>query len=146
MAKAMANGLPMGALHTAPQYSDVLGPKSHASTFGGGPLVTRVALEVFDVLSDGLLAEVATKGEHLRGELEQLRQKHSFITEIRGQGLMLGMALAVDAQEVYTKLLEKRLLVGGIGNHTLRLLPPFIIGPKEIERAVKRLDKVFSTF
>lgn len=146
LAKALANGLPIGALHTAPAYSDVLGAKSHASTFGGGPLVTRVALEVLDVLSEGLLAEVATKGEQLRGELERLRQKYSFITEIRGKGLMIGMGLAIDAQEVYAKLLEKRLLVGGIGNHTLRLLPPFVMGTKEIDRAVKRLDKVFSAF
>jgi predicted acetylornithine/succinylornithine family transaminase len=146
MAKALANGLPIGALHVTPEFQDVLQPKSHASTFGGNPLVTRVAQEVFAILEEGLLEKVSIHGQEFELGLAVLKKKFSFIQDIRGKGLMLAMDLDIDAQKLGNKCRDNFFLVNAIGNKTIRFLPPLIIEDQEIEEALERLSRSMANF
>ncbi len=137
-AKALANGLPIGALICSPRYSDVFEPGDHGSTFAGGPVACSAALAVIDVLSDpALLARVRSLGARLAEGLAALPG----VVEVRGRGLML----ACDFEDggapdlVRRALLEQRLVLNATGPATLRLLPPLTIGSDEVDEALRRL-------
>ncbi len=137
-AKALANGLPIGALICSPRYADVLEPGDHGSTFAGGPVVCAAALAVLDVVADpDLLAAVRAHGARLAEGLAGLPG----VTEVRGRGLMLACDFAgVSAPELVRRaLLEQRLVVNATGPATLRLLPPLTIGADEVDDALQRL-------
>jgi acetylornithine/N-succinyldiaminopimelate aminotransferase len=139
-AKPLGRGLPDGACVTAPETGDVLAPGDHGSTFAGGPLVASAALAAFDVLDDPeLLRGVREIGGRLREGLEGL----AHVDHVRGRGLMLGVALVegVDAPEVQSRLLDDGLVVNSTDPHTLRLLPPLVIGEAEVEIALGRFRK-----
>jgi acetylornithine/N-succinyldiaminopimelate aminotransferase len=139
-AKALGGGLPVGACVTAPETGDVLEPGEHGSTFAGGPLVASAALAGFDVLDDPeLLRGVRELGGRLTEGLEGLED----VDHVRGRGLMLGIGLApgVDAAEVQSRLLDDGLVVNSTDPHTLRLLPPLVIGEDEVETALGRFRK-----
>jgi predicted acetylornithine/succinylornithine family transaminase len=141
-AKALAGGLPMGALITGARHADTFAPGDHGSTFAGGPVVCAAALAALDVLLDEeLLARVRTLGELLRERLATLPH----VVEIRGRGLMVAFDLDVDATEVARRaLLEQHLVVNATGPVTLRLLPPLVIGEAEVEDCVARLRAVLA--
>jgi acetylornithine/succinyldiaminopimelate/putrescine aminotransferase len=139
-AKALGGGLPVGACVTAPETGDVLEPGDHGSTFAGGPLVASAALAAFDILGDPeLLRGVRELGGRLTEGLEDLDD----VDHVRGRGLMLGIGLAegVDAAEVQSRLLDDGLVVNSTDPHTLRLLPPLVIGEAEVETALGRFRK-----
>ncbi|MDX6617265.1 MAG: acetylornithine/N-succinyldiaminopimelate aminotransferase [Solirubrobacterales bacterium] len=139
-AKALGGGLPVGACVTAPETGDVLEPGDHGSTFAGGPLVASAALAAFDVLDDReLLRSVRELGGRLTDGVEGLGD----VDHVRGRGLMLGIGLVdgVDAAEVQSRLLDDGLIVNATDPHTLRLLPPLVIGEAEIGEALERLGK-----
>jgi predicted acetylornithine/succinylornithine family transaminase len=139
-AKALAGGLPIGALITGARHADTFAPGDHGSTFAGGPVVCAAALAALDVLLDeALLARVRELGELLRERLATLPH----VIEIRGRGLMIGFDLDVDAPEIVRRaLLEQHLVVNATGPVTVRLLPPLVIGEAEIEDCVARLRAV----
>jgi acetylornithine/N-succinyldiaminopimelate aminotransferase len=141
-AKALGGGLPIGALVTSPRLSDVLQAGDHGSTFAGGPLVARAALEALDICSDpGLLAGVFRLGERLVAGLQDL----PYVTHVRGRGLMVAIDLAdgVDAPEMARRaLLEQRLVVNATGPGTIRLEPPLIVSAEEVDEAVDRLRRL----
>ncbi len=140
-AKALANGLPIGALVCGPGLADVLEPGDHGSTFAGGPVQCSAALAVLDVLGDpALQSGVLELGERLAEGLRELPG----LVEVRGRGLMLAGELAPDHPEgapaiVRRALLEQRLVVNATGPTTLRLLPPLTIGEAEVDEALGRL-------
>jgi acetylornithine/succinyldiaminopimelate/putrescine aminotransferase len=137
-AKALANGLPIGALICAPRYADVFEPGDHGSTFAGGPVACAAALAVLDVVSDpALLASVRALGARLAEGLAELPG----VVEVRGRGLMLACDFADGGapQLVRRALLEQRLVLNATGPATLRLLPPLTIGPGEADEALQRL-------
>ena len=138
-AKALGGGLPIGALITSPELGDAFQPGDHGSTFAGGPLAARAALEALDICSDpSLLANVLRLGERLRAGLAQV----PFVSAVRGRGLMVGIDLAAgtDAPGIARRaLLEQRLVVNATGPGTIRLEPPLIVSEEEIDRAVGRL-------
>jgi predicted acetylornithine/succinylornithine family transaminase len=139
-AKALGGGLPVGACVTAPEAGDVLAPGDHGSTFAGGPLVASAALAAFDVLDDPeLLRGVREVGGRLREGLEGLAD----VDHVRGRGLMLGVGLVegVDAPEVQSRLLDDGLVINATDPHTLRLLPPLVIGEAEADEALELLGK-----
>ncbi len=144
LAKSLANGLPIGAMHAGQKVQDLFQPKSHGSTFGGGPFVTAVASKVFDILESGVLAEVEAKGQMLEEYLQELKESYPFVTEIRRKGLMIGIGVDGLAQKVFQSAMQEKLLLGSVGDHTIRMLPPLIIGEKEIKVAAAVLKKVFS--
>jgi len=137
-AKALAGGLPIGALVTGERLADTLQPGDHGSTFSGAPVVAAAALAVLDIIDDpDLLASVVQMGEHLRLGLTELPG----VGAVRGHGLMLAFDL-VDggAPELAARALcEQRLVVNATGPETVRLLPPLIIGEAELEDALERL-------
>ncbi len=142
LAKPLAGGLPMGAVLVTERVAAVMKPGDHGTTFGGGPLVARVALEVLRRISaPEFLAEVRWKGERLRRALEALRARPS-VKGIRGVGLMWGIELSTEAAPVIAEALERRLLVISAGANVVRLLPPLAIEPAELDRGIAILGEV----
>jgi acetylornithine/N-succinyldiaminopimelate aminotransferase len=134
-AKALGGGMPIGACITGPAAADVLEPGDHGSTFAGGPVATSAALAVLDVVDDpALLRRVRELGAELREGLEAL----DGVEETRGRGLMVGVGLenGVDAAAIGADLLRRGLVVNVPGPSTLRLLPPLLVEPDQIEQAV----------
>ena len=134
-AKALGGGVPIGACITAPVAADVLEPGDHGSTFAGGPVATAAALAVLDVVDDpALLRGVRERGTQLREGLEAL----DGVRETRGRGLMVGVGLeeGIDAAALGAELLRRGLVVNVPVPDTLRLLPPLVVDPTQIERAV----------
>jgi predicted acetylornithine/succinylornithine family transaminase len=134
-AKALGGGMPIGACITGPAAADVLEPGDHGSTFAGGPVATAAALAVLDVVDDpALLRRVRELGAELREGLVAL----DGVAEARGRGLMVGVGLegGIDAQAIGADLLQRGLVVNVPTPSTLRLLPPLLVEPSQIERAV----------
>ena len=137
-AKALANGLPIGALICSSRYADVFAPGDHGSTFAGGPVACAAALAVLDVIDDpGLLASVRALGARLADGLAALPG----VADVRGRGLMLAcdFATAQAPELVRRALVEQRLVLNATGPTTLRLLPPLTIGEAEVDDALERL-------
>ena len=115
----------------------------HASTFGGNPVSCASAKVVLNKLTkENLLDNVKETGTYLKAELQKLAEKYSFIKEVRGLGLMLGMELTIPAREIMNKCMEKGLLVIGAGTNIIRFVPPLIITKENVDEAVSILDKV----
>ncbi len=154
MAKGIAGGLPMGAVWIRQPYSDILGPGTHGTTFGGTPLACAAALSVFTVIEKEKLADNArTFGEYLQTQL--VLQKSSRIRNVRGLGLMIGVELQPDipslavegktpAIVMVNKLHDAGLLTIPSGNHTIRLLPPLNVNMYESNHALQKIAEVLA--
>ena len=140
MAKAIANGLPMGGFIVRRRYADVLTVGMHASTFGGTPLVSAAALAVQEAFDqDGVLENCVEQGNYLRGKLAELGKKYSFVKEVRGMGLMIGVVLNREAATLAGLLLKRNLVVLTAGETVLRLLPPLVITREEADLGLERI-------
>jgi acetylornithine/N-succinyldiaminopimelate aminotransferase len=138
-AKALGGGLPIGALVTGPRLADVFAPGDHGSTFAGGPLVAAAANAAFDVLEDpALLVRVGELGAQLREGLRALPG----VRDVRGVGLMVAFDVDEAPAVVRRALLEQRLVLNATGPQTVRLLPPLIVSPAEIDDALTRIAAV----
>jgi predicted acetylornithine/succinylornithine family transaminase len=142
-AKALAGGLPMGAVLARGPAAEALGPGLHGCTFGGGPLVAAAAHAVLDViLAGGFLDEVRLKGEHLGAALDDLAGRHVAATGARGRGLLRGIVLRGDhAPDLVSALHDLGLLTVPAGKDVLRLLPPLVVTHAEIDEAASLLDR-----
>ena len=144
LAKALANGMPIGAMLTTDRVAEAFSPGSHASTFGGTPLVTAVGLEVFrQISSASFLEEVQKVGEYFRQRLMALMEKYAFIREVRGRGLILGIELDFPGGEVVAQCQERGVLINCTAEKVLRFLPPLIVTSTEVDRLIDTLDDVF---
>ncbi len=145
LAKSIAAGYPLGAVLGNARVAGSLKPGDHGTTFGGGPLACRLALEVMDIIEeDGLLQEVADLGHQLSAGLRSLAARHSGIGEVRGLGLMIGAELGASAKEVVSRLLREGFIANAAHDTVLRLLPPFIIRPEQIDEFLTALDGILS--
>jgi acetylornithine/N-succinyldiaminopimelate aminotransferase len=143
LAKSLAAGYPLGAVLGNDRVAAILGPGDHGTTFGGGPLACRLALEVLNIIEqEGLLAKVESSGTYLKEGLEKLALRHPMMGEIRGMGLMIGVQIGSAAKEVVNKLLSKGFIANAAHETVLRLLPPFIISHGDIDEFLAALDKV----
>ena len=132
LAKAMASGLPMGAMLASGDAADALTKGDHGSTFAGGPLVCAAALAVIDVIrEEKLVARSRENGAYLKSELAKLMPR-----EVRGLGLMVGIDLDADCKSLVEKALAQGVLINSTGEHTLRLIPPLVVDKKEIDQVV----------
>ena len=150
LAKALGNGLPIGAMLATQDAAKGFTFGSHASTFGGTPLVTRAAHEVVKILSDtGFLDQVRKKGDYFREQLRSLQSRYAFIREVRGKGLLIGLELDPDhgrnASFYVSELMEKGFIINGIQDTILRFAPPLIIETEDIDRLVAALDTLFDS-
>jgi acetylornithine/N-succinyldiaminopimelate aminotransferase len=141
-AKPLACGIPMGVIVANHRAAQSIGSGMHGSTFGGGPLACRVALEFMDIL-DPLLPHIDQMGRYFRAKLEELQKQFAFIREVRGQGLMVGVELAFPGKQLVLDALDQGLLMNCTHENVLRFLPPYIVTEKEIDRAVSILKRVF---
>ncbi|MBI5124088.1 MAG: aspartate aminotransferase family protein [Candidatus Omnitrophica bacterium] len=145
LAKSLGGGVPIGACVAREKFQDVLTPGTHASTFGGSPLVSAAALAVFEAIKKGkLLQNTKKQGAYLRKRLEGLKKKHHFIKEIRSLGLVIGVQLGIKGEDIYKKCLEDGLLINCTQDTVLRIMPPMTVSKNEIDKAVSILDKVLS--
>jgi acetylornithine aminotransferase len=143
LAKALGNGLPIGAMLSIEALSSAFGPGSHASTFGGTPLVAAAAKAVLQsLLDDGWIDNCQKVGDYFKGRLEDLRRKHSIIKEVRGLGLILGMELDRPGAPVVDACMERGFLINCIQEKVLRFLPPLIVGREEIDLLIQALDGI----
>lgn len=146
VAKGLAGGFPIGALIVAEPYTDVLKAGMHGSTFGGNHLACAVGYEVLRTIeSSRILENVDRMSYYLITQLHQLAQSYSDrIEEIRGMGLLLGIALRDEfpARPLVAKALEKGLLIGRAGTSTLRLAPPLLVRKNTAERALAILEEL----
>ncbi len=140
-AKPLACGLPLGVLVANEKAAATIGPGMHGTTFGGGALACRVALEFFGILDD-LLPEIYRLGAAFRTELQDMMRRFSFIREVRGYGLMIGVELDFPCKQLVLDAMEQGLLVNCTNNNVLRFLPPYIITDREIGKALKILTRV----
>jgi acetylornithine/N-succinyldiaminopimelate aminotransferase len=145
LAKALGNGLPIGAMLATEAAASGFGPGAHASTFGGTPLVSRVALEVLRMLTeDNILAQCTETGAYFRGQLEALKAKHTAIQDVRGRGLLIGVALDRPGAPLVKACMDRGYLVNCVQDSVLRLAPPLIIKPEEIDGLVACLDELLA--
>lgn len=146
LAKALGNGLPVGAMLATETLSEAFGPGSHATTFGGTPLVTAVAKAVLtSLLEDGWIDHCRETGAYFKQRLELLAGKYSFIKEIRGLGLILGVEIDRPGAPVVEACMEKGFLINCAQETVLRCVPPLIISREEIDGFVEALDEVFAS-
>ncbi|SDB51256.1 acetylornithine aminotransferase [Desulfonatronum thiosulfatophilum] len=143
-AKALANGLPMGAMLCTAETSQGFVPGSHATTFGGGPLVAAVAARVVDILlRDDFAQRAETIGNIAQGMFRELQALHpGKIVDVRGRGLMLGIELAFPGQEVWRELLESGFVLNLTQDRVLRLLPPLVVTEEDLARFSQALGDI----
>jgi acetylornithine aminotransferase len=145
LAKALANGLPIGAMLAKEQIAAAFGPGSHASTFGGTPIVTAAALEVCKILTEDKIIENGHKaGLYFKDKLYELKDRHAIIEDVRGLGLLLGMKLKIDGGPVVAKCMEKGFLINCIQDNILRFIPPLVISNDEIDELIECLDTILT--
>ena len=145
LAKPLAGGLPMGAVLVTSAVAAALKPGDHATTFGGGPLVAGVALDVVRAIAHpAFLADVRRKAEWLGARLGRLAAGAPRVREVRGRGLMWGLELAEPAAPLVAAARERGLLVLTAGPQVIRLLPPLVIAVEELERGVAILEELLA--
>lgn len=141
LAKALAGGLPMGALVSNEKFADVFTPSSHASTFGGNPVAAAAALAVISVIEeDNLLAKATELGTLLKEALQAKVDEYDQILEVRGKGLMLGLVVEGEAKPIVQALQDQGLLALTAGKHVVRFLPPLVLKEDDLEEAVDMIS------
>jgi acetylornithine aminotransferase len=143
LAKALANGLPIGAMLAKEQVAAAFGPGAHATTFGGTPIVTAAALEVCKTLQeDNVIEQGRQRAEYFREKLLGLKKRHASIVDVRGLGLLLGIKLDFNAESMVGKCMQQGFLINCIQENILRFVPPLIIEEAQIDALVACLDEL----
>ncbi|MEM9532338.1 MAG: aspartate aminotransferase family protein [Pseudomonadota bacterium] len=133
-AKALGNGIPIGACLAREQVAAAFQPGNHGSTFGGNPLACRAALAVLEVMERDRIPERATElGEWFREHLRSRLGNHPAVVEVRGRGLMVGIELAADCPEIKAHALQRGVVTNVTRGRVIRLLPPLISTREELE-------------
>ncbi|QOX80121.1 acetylornithine transaminase [Trichlorobacter lovleyi] len=144
LAKALAGGAPIGTMLARDEVAASFVPGTHGSTFGGNPLVTAAAVAtVRAILEEGLLNRAEEMGEYLHGELERLGTRYSFVKEVRGIGLMIGMSLSIPGGDIVKKGHEKGVLLNVTHDTVLRFVPPLTVSKQEVNRMIEILESIF---
>jgi acetylornithine/N-succinyldiaminopimelate aminotransferase len=145
LAKALANGVPIGALVATDEVAQSFVPGTHASTFGGNPLATKVGCCVIDtLLENGILENCQEMGDYLLKELFAFKGQYPSIRAVRGKGLITGVELEFAGKGIVERCMDKGFLINCTADRVLRFLPPLIVTKKEIDLLLTALDEVFS--
>lgn len=145
-AKPLAAGFPLGAMMASEKAAQAMTPGMHGTTFGGGPLGCRLALEFLDVMEkDRLLAHIKKVGGRFHRHLEKLKKKYPVIKEVRGRGLMLAAELSVNGRPYVDAGMKEGLLFNSTHDTVLRFLPPYIISEAQVDLAAETLDRIFAS-
>ncbi|MCJ7604075.1 MAG: aminotransferase class III-fold pyridoxal phosphate-dependent enzyme, partial [Desulfobulbaceae bacterium] len=150
-AKALGNGLPIGAMLARQEVAASFSPGDHASTFGGNPVACAAAVTVMKImLADGFLPSVTRKGEYLAGRLQSVvEQFPDLAAGVRGMGLIQGLVLtsrgASLGADIVKSLFVKGVLANFAGGVALRFIPPLVVSEGQIDDMVSRLQDVLGT-
>jgi acetylornithine/N-succinyldiaminopimelate aminotransferase len=141
-AKPLGLGIPMGAILLTEKVAAAIKPGQHGTTFGGGPLACRASLEYFKILEeDNLLEHVCKVGAYFKQRLQELVDL-PVVQEVRGEGLMLAVELKIPGKDIVKQLLEQGFILNCTHETVLRMLPPFIITEKQIDKFIRALRPV----
>ena len=147
LAKALGNGVPIGACVCAGKAAEVIKPGNHGSTFGGNPLASRAAFTVLDYMIRNRIAENAEqRGQQLSGELQQGLASNSQVAEVRHLGLLVAVELKIPCPELVSLALEHGLLINVTATNVVRLLPPLIMNEAQTSELATRLVDCINTF
>ena len=147
LAKALGNGVPIGACIARGDVAQTLTPGTHGSTFGGNPLSCCAALAVLDVVEvDDLPARAETLGRHILDGFKQQLADVEGVIDIRGKGLMIGIELDMDCAELVSRALGKKLLINVTSGNRVRLLPPLIIEQQQADTIVSMVSELIRIF
>ena len=147
LAKGLGNGLPIGAMLAVDEVAQAFTPGSHASTFGGTPLVCSAAIEVLKTLTEDeiILDNCVRMGKYIMEELRELREKYPhIIKDVRGKGLMIGMELNIKGEDVVQECIKKGIVINCTMERVLRFLPSLDIDRLDIDTLINTLSEVFS--
>lgn len=143
LAKPIASGVPLGAILVNDEIASAIGQGKHGTTFGGGPLACRVALEFLSILEDENLLEHNRKvGAYFHSELTNLQDKLAIVKEVRGRGMMLALDLNVPSRPYVDAAMQEGVLFNSTHDTVIRMLPPFITEEKHVDKAVKVLKRL----
>lgn len=143
IAKPIAAGIPLGAFLVKDEFASAISVGQHGTTFGGGPLACRVALEYLAILEeDRLLDNVLSVGAYLQQQLKALTERYSVVREVRGRGLIQGLQLDVPARPIVEQALAEGLLFNSTQDTVLRFLPPFLLQQKHVDKGMRVLKKL----
>lgn len=148
-AKALGGGIPLGAVIAKEPVASAFNPGDHGSTFGGGPLACTAGIAVVEtILNEHLPERASTIGQYFYERLEELHNKYSFIEEVRGKGLMLGMQLneSINGKDIVKAAFCNGFLINCAGHNTLRFIPPLIITENEIDMLIEMLDNILKAY
>ena len=151
LAKALGNGLPIGAMLTTDRIASSLVVGSHASTFGGNPVAAAAGVEVMrQLLADGFLASVREKSRYFVARLQEVATRFpDLATGVRGRGLLLGLVLTDkgigQGATIVRQLFDRGVLINFAGNTVLRFVPPLVVTTDEIDTLIDRLSEVLAT-
>lgn len=142
MAKGLGGGVPIGGIIAKDKVAKVFTPGTHASTFGGNPLVTSASKYVIETLTaPGFLKDVEEKGDYLKEKLMALKIKHPCIKDVRGMGLMVGVQIEGNVGDIVKKAMDLGLLLVGAGESAIRFVPALIVSRDEIDQALDIFEK-----
>ena len=143
LAKALAGGMPIGALLAKEEFAKSFSAGTHASTFGGNPLSSAAGVATLEViLKEGFLENCRKQGEYFYSRLAALKEKHSSIIQIKGRGLILGIELAFKGAGIAAECMKRGFLINCTMETILRFIPPLIITEKEIDLLIETLDEL----
>ncbi len=143
VAKPIAAGIPLGAFLAGEEFASAISVGQHGTTFGGGPLACRVALEYLSILEDDkLLENVARVGAYLQQEMKVLTEKYAAANEIRGRGFIQGLVLDIPARPIVEQALAEGVLFNSTQDTVLRFLPPFLLQEKHVDKGIRVLKKL----
>jgi acetylornithine/N-succinyldiaminopimelate aminotransferase len=147
LAKALGNGLPIGAMLARENVMSAFTPGSHASTFGGTPVITAAALEVMKYMErEHIVERGRVVGEYFKEKLLALKSRHTLIEDVRGMGLLLGMKLKISGAPIVSACMKKGFLINCIQDNILRFIPPLIISKNEVDDLMDCLDDILRGF
>ncbi len=145
LAKGIAGGVPMGATLVRQNILASMSKGEHSSTFGGNPISCAAGIAALDSLTeDGLIENSAKMGEKFRKGLEELKEKHTMIREIRGKGLMIGIEMKFEVRDILMTLIKKGVLMLYSGRNILRILPPLVISEDDVTKVLHALDSTLT--
>lgn len=148
IAKGIGGGFPIGAVLMNKKVASAMTPGTHGTTFGGNPLAMSIGNKVFDIISNkNFLKNVKIRSTYFKKKLNNIKYKYpKIISEIRGRGFLIGIKLKVDQTQFIKKLIENKLLTIRAAENVVRVLPPLNVSKRELDQAIKILDKVCKTF
>ncbi len=143
IAKPIAAGLPLGAFLAKEEFASAISPGQHGTTFGGGPLACRVALEFLAIVEDEKLLDNVNKvGAYLQSELKMIVEKSAAAKEVRGRGFIQGINLEIPARPIVDEALSEGVLFNSTHDTVVRFLPPFLLEEKHVDKGIRVLKKL----